>query len=108
MGRHEAAHTSDRPQLYLLGVLHRRPHAGAVENGSTFEEAFGRALLALRTEAGRSQEELAEAASLSTFYLRELEHGRGNATMAVVLRLSSALGLRPHELVQRAEAAWGE
>ncbi len=79
-----------------------------MKNRGSFEEAFGRTLLSLRKESGRSQEDLADAARLSTYYLRELEHGRGNATMAVVVRLSEALGIRPHDFVLRAEIEWGQ
>ena len=71
-----------------------------------FEEAFGEVLREHRLAAGRSQEEVAASADLSTFYLRELEHGRKSATLASIVRLAKALGCAPHNLVAAAEKRW--
>jgi len=84
----------------------RRSDSGGVTAYTRFEEAFGEVLRGLRQEAGRSQEELAASAELSTYYLRELEYGRKSATLATILRLANALGVAPHELIARAEQHW--
>lgn len=78
--------------------------AAYVETRGRFEEAFGQVLRRARQDAGRSQEDLAAAAGLSTYYVRELEYGRKSASLNAVVRLASALGRRPHELVKEAEA----
>ena len=80
--------------------------SGEVAAHERFEEAFGEVLRELRLEAGRSQEELAASAELSTYYLRELEYGRKSATLASVVRIAKALGCAPHDLVARAEQRW--
>ena len=71
-----------------------------------FEEAFGEVLREHRLAAKRSQEDLAAAAALSTFYLRELEYGRKSATLASIVRLAAALDCPPHKLVAAAELRW--
>jgi transcriptional regulator with XRE-family HTH domain len=80
--------------------------AEAVEPTARFEVAFGRVIRRLRQEAGRSQEDVAAAVGISTYYVRELELGRRNRSLSVVVRLAAALGQQPHALMQKAEAAW--
>lgn len=77
-----------------------------MDTTARFEEAFGRVLRGIRLEAGRSQEDVAAAAGLSTYYVRELEYGRKSASLGAVVRLAAALGRRPHELVEEAESSW--
>jgi XRE family transcriptional regulator, regulator of sulfur utilization len=52
---------------------------------------------------GMSQERLADAAAISVPYLSNIERGQRNPTMAVMARISRALGVRLSELVARAE-----
>jgi transcriptional regulator with XRE-family HTH domain len=80
--------------------------APSVETRGRFEEAFGQVLRRVRLDARRSQEDVAAAAGLSTYYLRELEYGRKSASLSAVVRLAGALGRRPHELIREAEAGW--
>ena len=79
--------------------------AAEVEARGEFEVAFGSVLRSVRLETGRSQEEVAAAAGVSTYYLRELEYGRRSASLNVLVRLAGALDRLPHELVREAEAA---
>jgi len=83
--------------------LSRVPDAASVETRGRFEEAFGQVLRKVRLESGRSQEDVAAEAGLSTYYLRELEYGRKSASLNAVVRLAAALGQKPHELVRAAE-----
>jgi transcriptional regulator with XRE-family HTH domain len=48
----------------------------------------------LRLQQGFSQERLADRVSLSSDYLSRLELGKGNPTVGVLHRISSALGVR--------------
>ncbi len=61
-----------------------------------------------RQDARRSQEDLADAAGLNMYYVRELEYGQKSASLNAVVRLASALGRRPHDLVNEAEAGWAD
>jgi XRE family transcriptional regulator, regulator of sulfur utilization len=66
--------------------------------------AFGHAVRSLRDERdGMSQERLADAAAISVPYLSDIERGQRNPTVAVMARISRALGVRLSELVARAE-----
>lgn len=47
----------------------------------------------LRLQQGYSQERLADRISLSSDYLSRLERGKGNPTVGVLHRISSALGV---------------
>jgi transcriptional regulator with XRE-family HTH domain len=71
-----------------------------------FEMAFGEVFRERRFAASRSQEDVAASAEISTFYLRELEHGRKSATLESIARLARALDCAPHELVAAAEKHW--
>ena len=75
-------------------------------DSARFEEAFGQVIRELRLAANRSQEDLAGAAGLSTYYVRELEYGRKSASLSSLVRLAAALGKPPHELIRRAEKYW--
>ena len=55
---------------------------------------IGRRLRARRTAAGRTVASVAADAGLSVPYVANLENGRGNPTMAALIRLAEALGLR--------------
>lgn len=70
-------------------------------------EAFGRALRALRTQAGLTQEALANGADLTPRYIGQLESGRQSPTLVVVGALAAALGRRPSELLRAAEEHLG-
>ena len=67
------------------------------------QEAFGRALAALRKERGLSQRELGEAADLARTYVSELELGLKSPSLRSMARLAAALGVSVSLLVTRAE-----
>jgi transcriptional regulator with XRE-family HTH domain len=61
--------------------------------------AFGRRLRAARTEAGLTQEQLAGRAELHATFIANIERGYSAPSLGTLIRLASALGLRPGELV---------
>jgi XRE family transcriptional regulator, regulator of sulfur utilization len=68
------------------------------------QRALGRAVQAIRAEKGLSQVQLAEATGFMQSWISETERGRRNPSWSNVVRLASGLGIRPRELVARAEA----
>jgi transcriptional regulator with XRE-family HTH domain len=69
--------------------------------------AYGRALRELRTEAGISQERLAQLAGLDRTYVSGIERGERNPSLANILKLADALGVRGSEWARRAESRSG-
>jgi transcriptional regulator with XRE-family HTH domain len=65
--------------------------------------AFGEALREVRSKHGLSQEGLAHAAKLDRTYVSGIERGERNPSLANLLRLADALGIRLSELARRAE-----
>lgn len=65
--------------------------------------ALGRAVRAIRDERGISQVRLSENSGLQRGWLSNLEHGKRNPNFANVVRRPAGLGVRPAELVARAE-----
>lgn len=60
---------------------------------------LGQRLRARRTELGRTLSAVAQQAGLSVPYIANLEKGRGNPTLDVVVSLAAALGITPAELL---------
>jgi len=60
---------------------------------------FGAILRDLRTAKGLSQEELAFRAGMSVPYLSDLERGRSNPSLAMVIDLARALEMHPSEIL---------
>jgi transcriptional regulator with XRE-family HTH domain len=65
--------------------------------------ALGRAVLAIRTEKGISQVQLAETTGFRQSWISNVEHGRRNPSWSNVVRLAGGLGVRTSALVKRAE-----
>jgi transcriptional regulator with XRE-family HTH domain len=65
--------------------------------------ALGRAIRELRVGVGISQEGLADGAGLHRTYIGGIERGERNVSFANLLRIAAALGVRPSELLARAE-----
>jgi transcriptional regulator with XRE-family HTH domain len=65
--------------------------------------ALGEAVRLTRTEAGLSQEALADAAGLHITVLGDVERGVGNHEYATLVKLARALGVAPGALVTRAD-----
>jgi transcriptional regulator with XRE-family HTH domain len=61
---------------------------------------FGRLLRALRMERQLTQEELAFRAGMDVSYLSDLERGRWNPSLAMLVDLSVALRLHPSDLLK--------
>jgi DNA-binding XRE family transcriptional regulator len=76
----------------------------AVRPRSPEHAALGRAIRELRLEADVSQEALAHRASLHRTYVGGIERGERNVSFANLVRLARALGVRPSELLARAES----
>jgi transcriptional regulator with XRE-family HTH domain len=66
--------------------------------------ALGRAVQAIRAEAGVSQVQLAEKTGLVQSWISHIEHGRRNPTWSNIVRLAEGLGVGVAELAARAEA----
>ena len=63
-------------------------------------EIFGKRLRQLRTEAGWTQEQLAEAAGITTTYTSDLERGTKVPSLTIILRISRALRISTADLLR--------
>lgn len=71
---------------------------------SPYHAAFGAALRELRDEKGMSQETVALEAGLNRGYYSGVERGVRNVSLANIVKIAGALGVRPSEILARAEA----
>lgn len=62
-------------------------------------EAFANVLRSLRRELGISQEQLALRANVDRTFVGKLESARHQPSLAVVFKLSQALGKTPEQLI---------
>lgn len=60
--------------------------------------ALGARIKALRKQKGWSQERLAERVGISTQYLSNIERGKENPTLDLLLRLADSLRVSPAEI----------
>lgn len=65
--------------------------------------ALGAAIRAFRAEGAMSQEALAARSALHRTYVGGIERGERNVSFSNLLRLARALGVRPSEVLIRAE-----
>ena len=65
--------------------------------------ALGRAVLAVRTEKGISQTQLADATGFMQSWISQVERGKRNPSWNNVARLADGLGVSVAELAKRAE-----
>lgn len=72
-----------------------------------FLEQLGRSVRERRTELGLTRRALAERSGLSERFLAQLELGSGNISIVRLLAVAAALGRRPSELLEAAEARVG-
>jgi len=70
---------------------------------NTPEQALGAVLTTLRTAKGWSQEDLGDKVGCSEVYVNRLEHGRQSPTFRLIVALAQVFGLRPSQLLARAE-----
>jgi len=61
---------------------------------------FGRIIKEIRTSKNLTQEEVAFRAGMSVPYLSDLERGRWNPSLAMMVDLGRALELHPSELLK--------
>lgn len=76
---------------------------GSVRPRSREHAALGRAMRDLRVAHDISQEGLADLAGLHRTYVGGIERGERNVSFGNLLKLARALGVRPSELLVRAE-----
>lgn len=67
-------------------------------------EIIGKNVRSSRKQAGLSQQALAEKAGISYKYLGEIERGRGNLSVEILLKISIALGIAAGGLIDPAQA----
>ena len=63
-------------------------------------EIFGKRLRQLRLDAGWTQEQLAEAAGITTTYTSDLERGTKVPSLTIVLRISRAFRMSVADLLR--------
>jgi transcriptional regulator with XRE-family HTH domain len=64
--------------------------------------ALGRVLLALRRDRGWTVEEAAGRFGVEPAFVRRIEGGRTNPSLAVIVSIASAFDLRPEDLLRDA------
>lgn len=64
---------------------------------------IGRTIRSLREQRGMSQEVLSGLAGMYKSHLGRIERGEKKPNLDSLCRIASALGLEPHELLQRIE-----
>jgi len=69
----------------------------------TMELALGREIMKAREVLQQSQEALAFEAGIHRTYVSLIERGKKSPTLAVIVRLATALGIKPSELLRRVE-----
>ncbi len=79
------------------------PDSGA-SHGQPFLAELGRSVRARRDALGWTRRRLAEASGLSERFLAQLELGTGNISIVRLLAVAEALGQRPSQLLEHAEA----
>ena len=60
----------------------------------------GNKIRALRTESGFSQEKLAFESNLDRTYIGSVERGERNISIINIVKISTALDVKPHELLK--------
>lgn len=88
--------------------MQKRPiQRGRPAGATTFEaepaRAFGKAVRALRTEQGVAQEVLANLAGIERSHMGKVERGEHMPTLALILKISRALGCSSAELMVETE-----
>jgi transcriptional regulator with XRE-family HTH domain len=72
-------------------------------DAETLKRRFGRRVRSLRNLRDLTQEQLAEAASLSPEYVSKIERGRTSPSFDSIAHLSSALRVAPGDLFDFSE-----
>jgi transcriptional regulator with XRE-family HTH domain len=75
----------------------------AVRTLSPVHVAFGSAVRERRVERAVSQEQLADLAGIHRTYIGGVERGERNVSLANIVRIADALGVRASELLAEAD-----
>lgn len=67
-------------------------------------QRLGRAVAAVRAEAGLTQEDVAQEAGLSARFVQMLERGTANPSYLRLSAIAAAIGIRLPDLIARAES----
>ena len=70
--------------------------------------ALGRRVAEARKQAGLTSEQLADQSGVSAVYIRQIESGRYQPSIATLIALSSALHKSLDFLVQDSQTGWNE
>jgi transcriptional regulator with XRE-family HTH domain len=68
-----------------------------------YRQAFGNQIRSLREQTGQSQETLANDTGIARRYLSEIEQGRANPSLDLIVLLAEALDLPPSDLLPPAK-----
>ena len=81
-----------------------RPISSKLKRESkTYRQALGAVVTRLRTARKWSQQELADKTGYSTVYVNGLELGNRNPSLEMIQAVAQVFGLRPSQLLARAE-----
>lgn len=64
-------------------------------------ESIGRKIAKLRTQKGKSQEDLAGEAEVNRGYISRIENGHVAFSVPVLIKIAEALGVKPDELLKK-------
>jgi len=76
-----------------------------VSESSNPQPALGATVRAMRAERGATQQDIAQAASITVAHLSKIERGRTNPTWGTVVSIAEALETTVAELAARSEAS---
>jgi transcriptional regulator with XRE-family HTH domain len=83
----------------VTALSRTRHHRNTLEF-RTLVKALGRFLLGLRRERGWTAEEAAGRFAVEPAFVRRIEQGRTNPSLAVIVSIATALGMTPDELLR--------
>jgi transcriptional regulator with XRE-family HTH domain len=70
-----------------------------LEKKSKYLVELGKRIKTIRTEKGLSQEQLALKADVDRSYMGGIERGERNVTFLTLVKIVSALGVKPKDLI---------
>jgi transcriptional regulator with XRE-family HTH domain len=80
---------------------------GSLGQGAAVDEAFGRVLRSLRSQARLSQEAVGLASGNGRTFVSQLERGERGASLKTLFRLAAALNVSASDVVRQVEAQLG-
>ncbi|MGB7370800.1 helix-turn-helix domain-containing protein [Erythrobacter sp.] len=88
------------PILRILSSLESVTRVSGINDPNEILQRIGRAIRELRTEAGLSQEALADASSIDRSHLGRIERGERNLSVLNLARIARALNLSGSGLLE--------